>query len=281
MVILDNGTIRAEIAERGAEIRNLEVNGKPRFWSGDPTVWGSVAPVLFPICGALRDNKFTLGDKEYTLAKHGFAKFMDFTVEYSDAVSAVFLLTETEETLKSYPWSFEFRIKYVLTGSAIKVMYSIKNTSDTVMYTAVGGHEGYSCEGGIENYDIIFERNETLKSARVIGTQISRESDIVLKDSRVLPLYNEYFSVDALVFTDLKSRYVTLRNRKTAEEVSVSFNGFDYLLIWTKPNSSYVCIEPWTSLPSYTDDIYELSAKEGMTAVKPDSTFERMHIIYF
>mgnify|MGYP002519715973 CR=1 FL=1 len=50
MVILDNGNIRAEIAELGAEIRRLTVNGEDRFWSGDPEIWGGVAPVLFPNC---------------------------------------------------------------------------------------------------------------------------------------------------------------------------------------------------------------------------------------
>lgn len=281
MVILDNGTVRVEIAEKGAEIRSLTVNGKRRFWNGDASVWSGVAPVLFPICGGLKDDKYTLDGKEYDLAKHGFARKMDFAVEYSDAVSAVFLLTETEETLKGYPWSFEFRIKYVLTGSAVKVTYDIKNTSDSVMYTAVGGHEAYACEGGIENYDIIFERKETLKTAKVIGTLISRETETVLKDSKVLPLYNEYFAVDALVLTDLKSRFATLRNRKTGEEASVSFDGFDYLLIWTKPNAHFVCIEPWTSIPSYTDDGYDITKKEGMTAVAPNTRFERTHIIYF
>lgn len=281
MVVLDNGKIKVSITERGAEIRSVSVNGKERFWSGNPDVWAGVAPVLFPICGGLKDDKFTIDKKEYELIKHGFAKNMEFTVEHSDAVSAVFLLTETEETLKSYPWCFEFRIKYVLTGNAIKVTYNIKNTSDTTMYTAVGGHEGYACDGGIEDYDIIFERKETLKAAKVMGKLISRETDTVLKDSNVLPLYNKYFDIDALVFTDLKSRFLTLRNRKTAEEVSVKFDGFDYLLLWTKPNAPYICIEPWTSIPSYTDDGYDIKAKEGMTAVSPNDSFERTHIIYF
>ena len=106
MVILDNKKIRLEIAEKGAEIRRCTVNCEDRFWSGDPKYWSGVAPVLFPVCSGLKDDKFTINGKSYNLEKHGFAKKMDFTVEEKGDAYAVFLLTSTEETLKSYPWTF-------------------------------------------------------------------------------------------------------------------------------------------------------------------------------
>lgn len=281
MVILNNGAVRLEISETGAEIRKATVNGEERFWSGDPEFWSGVSPVLFPICGGLKDDKFTIGEKEYFLEKHGFARNMEFTVESQSEVSAVFLLTETEETLKVYPWRFELRVKYSLTGSAIKIEYDIKNCSDSTMYTAIGSHEAYACPEGIEDYDIIFEKTETLKAARVAGKLIERNTDTILFESNTLPLYNKYFDIDALVFTDIKSRFATLRNRKTGKSVSVDFNGFEYLLLWTKPGAGYLCIEPWTTIPSYTDDTYDISLKEGMTAVLPEAHFTRKHTVYF
>lgn len=281
MVILNNGAVQLEISETGAEIRKATVNGEERFWSGDPEFWSGVSPVLFPICGGLKDDKFTIGGKEYFLEKHGFARNMEFTVESQSEVSAVFLLTETEETLKVYPWRFELRVKYSLTGSAIKIEYDIKNCSDSTMYTAIGSHEAYACPEGIEDYDIIFEKPETLKAARVAGKLIERNTDTILFESNTLPLYNKYFDIDALVFTDIKSRFATLRNRKTGKSVSVDFNGFEYLLLWTKPGAGYLCIEPWTTIPSYTDDTYDISLKEGMTAVLPEAHFTRKHTVYF
>jgi len=283
MVVLDNGTVRAEIVEKGAELRRITVNGEERLWSGDESVWSGVAPVLFPICGGVKDDKFTINGAEYPLEKHGFARNSDFVVEKSNDVSATFLLTDTAETLKKYPWKFEFRIKYTLTGSAVRVDYDIKNLSDTTMYTAVGAHEGYSCPEGVEDYDLIFEKKETLKTHRLEGTLISHSTDTVLYESDTLPLYNKYFDIDALIFTDIKSRFVTLRNRKTGKSVSVNFDGFNYLLIWSKPkaNAPYVCIEPWTTCPSYANDSYDITEKDGMTALEPDATFSRSHIIYF
>ena len=281
MVILDNGTVHEEIAEMGAEIRRLTVNGEERMWNGDEKFWTGVAPVLFPICGGIPDNKFELNGKEYDLVKHGFARKSLFTVEKASNTTATFLLKSNEETLKSYPWEFEFRVKYTLSASMVNVEYDVLNLSDSLMYTAVGGHEAYLCEGGIENYDVIFEREETLKTHRLEGTLISRKTDTILYESKVLPLYTEYFEIDALIFTDVKSRFVTLRNRTNGKSVSVNFDGFDFLLLWTKPGAPYLCIEPWTTSPSYLDDSHDLSLKEGMTAVEPGKHFTKTHKIYF
>lgn len=282
MVVLNNGKLEVKIAKKGAEIRSVVLNGEQCFWNGDAKYWAGVAPVLFPICGGLKDNKFTIDQAEYMLDKHGFARKMDFSIEKQSGSSVVLLLTETDETLKSYPWSFEFRVKYTLSGSSMKVEYDVKNTSEKNMYMAIGSHEAYACPEGIEDYDIIFEKKETLKSARVEGSLISRtNTNTVLFESDTLPLYNKYFEVDALVFTDIKSRFATLRNRKTGKSVSVDFNGFDYLLIWTKPNAPYLCIEPWTCPPTYVDDDYDITLKEGMSTVSPNEHFKRQHIIYF
>ena len=281
MIILNNGKLEVKIAKKGAEIRSVKLNGEERFWSGNPDVWDGVAPVLFPLCGSVRDDKYTIGGKEYSVSKHGFARKMDFIVEACGNATAVFLLTETEETLKSFPWCFEFRVKYTLSGTSIKVEYDVKNTSDSSMYMAMGAHEAYSCPEGIEDYDIIFERKETLNAARVEGSLISRtNSDTVLFESDTLPLYTKYFEVDALVFTDIKSRFATLRNRKTGKSVSVDFNGFDNLLIWTKPNAPYVCLEPWTCPPSYIGDDYDITLKEGIHEVLAGEHFKRTHTIY-
>lgn len=281
MITLFNGIIKAEIIEKGAEIRRVTVNGEDRFWNGDPKYWDGIAPVLFPVCGRMKDDKYTVDGNEYTIVKHGFAKDMDFRVESVSNSSAVFLLTDTEETLKSYPWHFEFRIKYTLVAASIKVEYDIKNNSDTDMYAAVGAHEAYSCPEGVEDYDIIFEKKETLRSIQTKDGLMTRDAENVLYESNILPLYNKYFTIDALVLTDLKSRFVTLRNRKTGKSVSVSFPDFDYLLIWTGPNFPFLCIEPWTAPPTYLDEDYDITQKEGMSKIEPKAHLTRKHIIYF
>ena len=74
---------------------------------------------------------------------------------------------------------------------------------------------------------------------------------------------------------------VVVRNRKNGKSVSVSFGDFDYLLIWTIPEAPYVCIEPWTAPPSYQDEGYDITKKEGTTKIEPSESFKTKHIIYF
>jgi len=281
MVIIKNSNISVEISEYGAEIRRVTVNGEERFYNGNPQFWKGVAPILFPICGALKDDTFTVDGKSYTLPKHGFARNSVFEVERSEETRAVFLLKSDDETKKSYPWDFELRILFELDGMDIKIGCEVKNLSESTMYTAVGFHEAYLCSEGIEDYDIIFEKTETLKAHPVVGTLISRETETILENSNTLHLLNDYFTTDALVFTDIKSRFVTLKNRKTGKTVSVSFNGFDYFLIWTVPNAPFVCIEPWTTCPAFVDTKYDITKKEGMTPVSSGDTFRKEHTIHF
>ena len=90
MVTLSNGKLTVEISEKGAEMKRITLDGKERLWNGDPAYWTGTAPVLFPVCGGLPDDKFTYGGKEYTLKKHGFARHMMFEVEKVSGISAVF-----------------------------------------------------------------------------------------------------------------------------------------------------------------------------------------------
>ncbi len=281
MVTLKNSIMSVEISEKGAEMRRVTVNGEERLWSGDPAFWTGTAPVMFPICGGLPDDKFTYAGREYTLIKHGFARLTDFEVEKQNGLSATFLLKSNAETLKMYPWEFEFRIAYSLKGSRIEIDYDVKNLSDDTMYVSPGAHEAYACPEGIEDYDVIFEKKETLYSCVLDGNLISENRIPIIKDTDTLPLYYSYFAVDALVFKDLKSRFATLRNRKTGKSTSVSFEGFDYFLLWTKPQAGYICMEPWTGIPPMIGSDIDITQKEGITAVKAGDTLKATHSIYF
>ena len=282
MVVLDNGYMRVEIAELGAEIRRVTIAGEERMWNGNPDVWSGVSPVLFPICGGLKDDKYTHNGKEYTMASHGFARRSTFELEAKGENFAVFLLKDSEETLKQYPWHFELRVKYNITSSVIKVEYDVKNTSDSTMYAAVGCHEAYLCPDGIENYDVIFEKKETFKAGILNGKLLTKNWETVLYNSDTLPLYTKFFAKnDSYVFTGIKSRLATLRNRINGRSVSVRFDGFSNFLIWNIPDAPYVCLEPWTGCPSFDFAGYEISEKEGMTAIDPNCRMTKTHTIYF
>lgn len=280
MFTLKNDRVEIAVEEKGAEMRRVILDGNDVLWSGDPEYWKGVSPLLFPICGGLRDDKYTVGGKEYTLAKHGFAQHSLFTVEKTGCNFVTFLLTDTPDTLKQFPWHFELRITYRLRGTAIEVDYDVRNTSDSTMYFSIGAHEAYACPEGIEDYDIIFPQKETLNSCELDGNLLAHRSIPIIKESETLALYTKFFAVDALVFKEVKSRSATLRNRKTGRSLTVDFPGFDYLLLWQKPGAGYICIEPWCGIPSMVDDGYAIEEKEGIKTLEPNAVFHRTHTIY-
>ena len=95
----------------------------------------------------------------------------------------------------------------------------------------------------------------------------------------VLPLKDEYFAIDALIFRNLQSNEVTLRNRETGRGVTVNFGGIETLLIWTKPGAPYVCIEPWCGFPCWEDFNGKLEDKDGMRRIAPGDTYSSTHTI--
>ena len=80
MITIKNEFITASINELGAELRSLIANGKEYIWEGKPEVWAGACPLMFPICGGLKDDKYIFEGKEYTLEKHGYARFKTFSV---------------------------------------------------------------------------------------------------------------------------------------------------------------------------------------------------------
>ncbi len=281
MVLLRNKTIACEINEIGAEIRSVKQNGTERMWNGVKEVWGGVAPLLFPICGGLRDDKFIFDGKEYTLQKHGYARFMKYEVEKQSETSVTFLHKSNEETLKSFPFSYELRVIYTLSDNTVSVSYEVNNTDSKKMYFSIGSHEGYATPEGIEDYDIIFPNKETLNAYMLDGNLLQKNTLPIIKDSNVLPLYDKYFTVDALVFKDLKSESATLRNRKTGKSVTVSFPGKPYFLLWHKHSAPYMCIEPWAGIQDPQDSDYDITKKEGIIELPVGETYKATHTIEF
>lgn len=281
MISLENGDISVLINTKGAELKSLKRNGKEYLWQGIPEIWGGTAPLLFPICGGLKDDKFIFDGKEYTLQKHGYIRFCEFEVEKKESTSATFLHRSDKDTYAVYPFNYELRVTYTLTDSGVCVTYRVDNTDTKQMYFSIGSHEGYVTPEGIEDYDIIFPEKETLNSVILDGNLLEKHSVPIIKDSNVLPLYDKYFTLDALVFKDLKSRSATLRNRKTGKSATVSFPDCDYFLLWTKPGAGYICMEPWCGIQPMVDCTYDITEKEGINEVASGEIFTTSHTIYF
>lgn len=281
IIKLSNGILNVEISTMGAEILSVEKNGFENMWGADPKVWNGHAPILFPICGRLKDNKYTFDGKEYEMGMHGFARKSEFTVESANDTSATFLLTANEKTLSMYPFLFEFRAKYTLDNNKLIVEYITKNTDSKKMYFSVGSHEAYACPEGIEEYSLVFDNPEDLENSLLTGPLLNHEHDNDFGVTDELALKYRQFDIDTLIFEKLKTKKVTLKNQNTKRQITVYFDDADILCIWTEDKAGFLCIEPWNGAPDFVDTDGDITKKAYIIELEPNVTDSKKHIIEF
>ena len=155
----------------------------------------------------------------------------------------------------------------------------VKNLSNDTMYFSIGAHEGYYCPEGIEEYDVVLPAPETLDSSVLEGPVLGYKKVRILENSDTLALKYTYFQVDALVFEKLRARSVVLKNRNTGKAVRVTFEGFDYFLLWTIPGAPYICMEPWCGISDRVDSDKNFKTKEGILTLSAGEHTIREHAI--
>ena len=84
---MKNCTIKNEyytitVSTLGAELISVRsADGYEFMWQNESgKYWDSHAPLLFPACGRLLNQKYTYRGKEYEMGLHGFIKDFEFAV---------------------------------------------------------------------------------------------------------------------------------------------------------------------------------------------------------
>jgi galactose mutarotase-like enzyme len=282
MVIIENENIRASINPLGAELVSLlKLDCKTEYmWDANPAFWGKTSPVLFPIVGGLKNDTYYYDGNKYKLPRHGFARTMLFEVESQNSFSAVFLLKNSIETEKVYPFAFELRLIYTLYGNELGLKYQITNPDAKVLLFSIGGHPAFKCpiENGLtyEDYCLEFDENQDLERwpLNAEGLVLNEPLEIS-KNTNTILLNKELFYEDALVFKHLKSETVTLKSIKSTKKLKFDFKDFPYLGIWAAKNADFVCIEPWCGIADSADTTQKFEEKEGINHLHPGQVFER------
>jgi galactose mutarotase-like enzyme len=282
MVVIEDGSIKASIHPKGAELQSLynKSNKTEYIWSGDPAFWSKHSPVLFPIVGTLKNDTYYFNNKAYTLSRHGFARDKVFFISNQTPGSATFTLLSDENTLAVFPFSFRFDIIYTVAVDTLTVTYSITNTGNQDMYFSVGGHPAFKIPLTFENSyeDYLIEFNETEDVSRwPISTEglIEKTPVPFLSHTEQLSLTKELFYNDAIVLKQLKSNTVRLMSETTDPGLLFNFCGFPYLGIWAAKNADFVCIEPWCGIADSVDTTQQLTEKEGINKLEAGQQFEK------
>ena len=282
MQILKNNQLTVKINPKGAELTSLfnNENQTEYLWNADPTFWGKSSPVLFPIVGALKGDMYRFEGQEYILPRHGFARDKEFIVEKSDENSVTFLLTYDENTLKVYPFKFEFRLIYSLENNRLSVTYSVKNIGDNKMYFSVGGHPAFAVpsteNAAYDDYYLEFSTTETFKRWELTADGLIDNQPVdFLNDTNKIKITKALFYDDAIVFKNPESTSVILKSDKTNRQLKFDFEGFPYIGIWAAKDADFVCIEPWCGIADSANHNQELTEKEGIVGLDKGDIFEK------
>lgn len=250
----DDLTVSAD--DFGAELHSIRKDDVEYLWQCGNS-WKRYAPILFPFICSPTGKKYSAKGQEYTMpANHGFARDSKFEFIGQTDTSVSFVLRSTDETLKVYPYEFEFIVSYTLDENKITVSNLVKNTGDEDMYFYVGGHPAFNCpiesDLSFDDYYVEYEKNETIVQPLPDG-----ESRIIIDGENKYALSRELFDFDVIMKDKPESDKITLKSDKSDRSVTVEFPESDCIAVWSPTgddNATFVCLEPWTSVPTYADD---------------------------
>jgi galactose mutarotase-like enzyme len=283
---ISNETLLIKVADKGAELQSIyhKQHELEYMWSGDPASWPKKSPVLFPIVGELKNHTYSYKGKEYQLGRHGFARENNFALVEETGQSLTFSLKSNEQTKASYPFDFEFSVKYSLQENKLKVTFIVENTGLEPLLFSVGAHPAFAVplvkETNYNEYYLEFNRPEEagrwpLTSEGLIQTLPTP----LLKNTNKLPLKKELFYKDAIVLKQLQSDSISLLSDKTDRGIKVQFKGFPYVGIWATKDADFVCIEPWCGIADSENTAGNLEEKEGINTLGIKETFQVAYTI--
>ena len=247
-IIISNGPVEAVILpDFGGTVAHLKLNGTDvlRMDEGMLGVSNTLAggiPVLFPFVSAIPNNEAVFRGESYTMPTHGFVKDLPFETVRAESDTCEILLRSNEVTRRYYPYEFEFRLIYEITGCALKTTMVVKNNSDANLPFAAGFHPYFLTPDrtktrfsfGLKEYWNYLKCDES--GSPLYGTV---EGEVKLADEHDTVFWNG--SADCEIICEEPAYRVKLECGKT----------FDVITICTNLENAS-CVEPWQARPGAT-----------------------------
>ena len=274
---IENENYKAEISGTGAELQSLFVRGSGLecMWQGDPSVWAQRAPLLFPIVGRLRDDRYILDGREYTMTIHGFAKSLEFELLEHREDRLRLCLKSSDETFKKYPFDFTLISDYCLSEKGLSVTRIVENHSPRLMPFSIGEHFGFRLPffpgEKLRDYRLEFPEKETFVRYPLTVQHLLGKPEPYLENTREIPIREDLFDRGALVFMGLKSRETTLGRTGARTSLTVRFDDYSVIAFWSKAGAGipYICVEPWNGYDTPEDAGDDLYQKPGILMLEP------------
>ena len=240
----------------GAELHSVRLGGREYLWQcGD--AWKRWAPILFPFICSPKDRAYTAKGQPFKMkGNHGFARDMEFAFKAQAENSLSFVLTENAESLAQYPYKFTLEVRYTIEGNRLRVENLV--TGGEEMYFYLGAHPAFSCtlaDGDtLRDYYVEFDESEHI--TQVIGG----EQVTLVENGKTLEMSRALFDNDSIPLEYPNSKAISLKSRNSEHYVRMEYPVSDCITVWSPTGddrAQFVCLEPWTSVPTFYDDDFE------------------------
>jgi galactose mutarotase-like enzyme len=233
-----------------------------RFASPELSVRGG-NPILFPLCGNLPNNIYSVDGKEYHIKQHGFARELPWTVieqSLERAASLTLELRSSSQTKEVYPFDFCITFTYLLRGNCLEIRQRYQNLSAVTMPFYSGFHPYFLCGDKsrleVEIPSDRYEDNRTKQSLEFTG-KFDFEQD----------------EIDA-VFGNLTQRSTSVTDRSRNLKIVIAYDDFySCLVFWTVKGKDFYCLEPWSAGRN------AFNTGENLTVLSPHSQCEAVMTI--
>ena len=279
---LENERLTVRICDAGAEVHSVTANGCEYIWQPESGHWQRHAPWLFPICGGLCEGRYTYRGRSFSMPKHGFVRDLTFaTLEKSE--SAILLsISDSAETRAIYPFAFSLSVRFSLSGDRLLSEIRLSNPGGEDLYAGFGAHPGFRVpldgKGSFDDWYLSFDGSPA-PDEMVLADDLlwSGERRPFPLDGGKIKLSRAFFARDAK-FLSGAGNCVTLKSDKSPRAVTVRYEGFPYVGIWSEAvDVGFVCIEPWHGLPSVSGKVDDVETKHGLFKIAPGGE-ERLRV---
>jgi len=266
--VIKNDFYTVTVNRLGAELISIvSKDGKELLWqSPSDKYWSKHAPLLFPVCGRLKDRKYSYGGKIYDMAAHGFISKRVFELKSVTDTSVELVSRSDCETLSQYPFEFTFTAKYTLKDNELLCEVSVKNDGEELMPYMFGWHPAFALptEDGadIEDYEIELGK-ESVSWIKLINGPFAARVAVPFKTEGGSYRLNEeqIYANDTMIFTDVSPRArLTAKGHPYSLDIKWS-DTQPYLCVWKEPHheAKFICLEPWTDVPGngVDDEVFE------------------------
>lgn len=271
---IKNEYLTVEISSKGGELRSIQdTEGTEYIWQGNPDSWDESGPNLFPYIGRTTKKLYTYQGQHYHMPLHGFLSSSEMELKEQTENSLSLCLKTSDETLEVWPFHFLLTITWKLDNSTLTVTYQVHNQENKTMYFGIGGHPGFhlplNTNLTFEDYRVDFGENATPQQILLSDDCFVLEKTVpfTLENKRYLSLSHDLFEKDAIVMKNMPKQ-ITIESPKDHKKICVSFPDMEYLGLWSCNSAPFVCVEPWSSLPSRKDIIEDLETQPNLISLK-------------